>query len=542
MGGRPFLPPTSEIEPTDPPRRRPRALVASLLSALIPGAGQLYAGSRWRGLLLLGLSAAVAALGVMALAKGPDWIVAQLVRPGVLLVLLALNGILLLVRAHAVVDAYRVARRRSPRPLRRERAGERVLYRRERRRSSRLGGGVRVAVVALIVACTAAPHVVAGYYAYSADDVITSVFATDADDSSPALPDDVVLAAPAPVVPAPAVSRSPVDTVPACQRGECRATAQASLRSVETGPARRRSQAQSWRERGRVNVLLLGGDAGYGRTGLRTDTMMVASIDVATGSAAIFGIPRNLIQVPLPSRLARVYGHRFQQILNALYGYAVEHPQQFPGGKDPGATALKEAMAQLLGIPIDYYALVDLRGFVGIVDALGGVDLVATDRVKDEVSPPRPGEPWIPIDVQAGTRYHFDGRTALAYARSRWATSDFNRMRRQRCIVSAVAEEASLAKLLRAFPRIAEELKRNVTTDIPRGMVADLLQAVVRLDSSKSAAISFGPPDYVSGFDADGYPIPDVPKIRRTVRQLTELAPASARAKLRLESVRAGCR
>ncbi|MEZ5099063.1 MAG: LCP family protein [Thermoleophilia bacterium] len=541
MGGRPFLPPTSEIDTSDRPRRRPRALLAGLLSALVPGAGHLYAGSRWRGAALLGLTAAVAAVAAVGLVRGPDWIVAQLVRPGVLLVLLALNGVLLLVRAHAVVDAYRVARRRSPRPLRRERTGERVVYRRERARGSRLGG-LRLAAIGLIVAFTAAPHVIAGYYAYSADDVITSVFAADGDDSSPALPDDVVLAAPTPASPVSAVSRSAIETVAACQRGECRATAQASPAAVETGPARRRSQARSWEERGRVNILLLGGDAGYGRSGLRTDTMMVASIDVQTGSAAIFGIPRNLVQVPLPSRLARVYGHRFQEILNALYAYGVEHPQQFPGGKDPGATALKEAMAQLLGIPIDYYALVDLRGFVGIVDALGGVDLVATDRVQDRVSPPGPGEPWIRIDVQAGKSYHLDGRTALAYARSRWASSDFNRMRRQRCIVSAVAEEASLTKLLRAFPRIAEELKRNVTTDVPRGEVAGLLRAVARLDTSRSAAVSLGPPDYASALDQDGYPIPDVVKIRRVVRQLTELPPAKARARLGLESVHAGCR
>lgn len=51
-------------------------------------------------------------------------------------------------------------------------------------------------------------------------------------------------------------------------------------------------------------------------------------------------------------------GGRFPQILNALYGWAGDHADRFPG-RDPGATALKRVAANLTGLRIDCHALVD---------------------------------------------------------------------------------------------------------------------------------------------------------------------------------------
>lgn len=64
---------------------------------------------------------------------------------------------------------------------------------------------------------------------------------------------------------------------------------------------------------------------------------------------------------------------RFPDILNALYGWASARPDRLPGARDPGATALEQVAANLTGLRVDYYALVDFRGFVEMVDALGGV-------------------------------------------------------------------------------------------------------------------------------------------------------------------------
>jgi LCP family protein required for cell wall assembly len=282
---------------------------------------------------------------------------------------------------------------------------------------------------------------------------------------------------------------------------------------------------------GWLNLLLVGGDAGYGRSGLRTDTMIVVSLQAGTGKAVAFGIPRNMQSVPLPGEAGRIYG-TYDGILNALYGFGRLHPELFPGGRDAGVTALKQTISQLLGIPIHYYALVDLRGFVEMVDALGGVTVKVTDRVEDEVSPPYQGEPWIPIDVHPGDVVEMDGRLALAYARSRWATSDYNRMRRQRCLLDAMAHQVDVVRVLRSFPRIAGAIKKYVSTDIPLGRVPDLVELITNVDSGKSVAESFAPPRYSL--------VPDVEEIRAQVRRMI-LLPASRLAAEGVQSLRTAC-
>ena len=127
--------------------------------------------------------------------------------------------------------------------------------------------------------------------------------------------------------------------------------------------------------------------------------MIVAALQRDTGRAVRFGVPRNLVEVPLPVRRARP---RFPDLLNALYQFGTRAPRALPGRRDPGATALKQTISRLLGIRIDYYAIVDLRGFVHMVDALGGVRIRVKERLVDEVTRPAWGETKPKIDVQPG--------------------------------------------------------------------------------------------------------------------------------------------
>ncbi|MCL1593845.1 MAG: LCP family protein, partial [Actinomycetia bacterium] len=166
----------------------------------------------------------------------------------------------------------------------------------------------------------------------------------------------------------------------------------------------------------RITILLAGGDGGPGRGGMRTDTMMVATIDVVTGRAAIFGFPRNLGHTPLPSRFkdafvdlqrsvnARIAGTEngglapdcdcFPEQLNALYPFTRKWTRTYPNEVDPGMAALRDTLSHVMGIPIDYYALADMAAFVDLVDAIDGVDVYVQQPVKAEVSPPREGDPW----------------------------------------------------------------------------------------------------------------------------------------------------
>jgi anionic cell wall polymer biosynthesis LytR-Cps2A-Psr (LCP) family protein len=113
------------------------------------------------------------------------------------------------------------------------------------------------------------------------------------------------------------------------------------------------------------------------------------------------------------------------------------------------------------------------------------------------------------LDLDAGSQ-HLDGRTALAYVRTRWATSDYDRMQRQRCTIAALASQASLQKLLKAFPKLATTMKKYVRTDIPVKQLPDLLELITSIETSRMVAVSFVPPTYS--------PYADPPEIRSAVR------------------------
>jgi LCP family protein required for cell wall assembly len=445
------------------------------------------------------------ALGGAVLAawlQGPVWVLRLLVRPDVLLALLVANAFVFAFRLHCVLDAYKLAAAtRVPAP-----------------RAAPAGG--RVLAVGLLVGLTALPHVAAGYYDFRSYDLLTSVFAEEEplDPGSLALEP---LTAPVAIPSLPSLG-APVPVVPARVPGSS---------ADPAAPGKGAEEAPWARDRGRLNVLLLGGDAGPGRSGLRTDTMIVVSIDPRTTNAVLFSIPRNLQGVPMPPGAATDL-ETFPGILNALWGYAESRPELYPESETPGPTALKAALGNLLGLEIDYYAAVDLRGFVEVVDALGGVTVDVQRYVYDAgVSSAYAGEAWTAIELAPG-RHELDGRLALAYVRTRWATSDYDRMQRQRCLLGSLADQASLTKLFKAFPKLASTMKSYVQTDVPLGALPDLVALAVSLDTKRMVAVSFVPPRFS--------PYADVDEIRAAVDDALRKDPLLAED-TGLVSLRAGC-
>jgi LCP family protein required for cell wall assembly len=430
--------------------------------------------------MLLVTATLLACVLVVALQEGAT-LFRLAVRPDVLIALLVLDALVLVFRAHCTVDAYRCSRR-------------------ARTLSGRPVGpaGGRAFAVALLVGLVALPHVVLGYYGYRSYEVLTSVFASGE-----------------PVVVRPTGGGSPNPATAA-------------------GPEERTSPWQ----RGRVTFLLVGGDAGPDRDGLRTDTMIAVSVDTRTGRAALLGVPRNLIDVPFPPS-ARTELETYPDILSSLWGYAEANPDLFPGAATPGPTALKETIGSLLGLRIDYFAAVDLRGLVELVDALGGVT-VDVERGVDAaaVSPPIEGEPSLATDLAPG-RHTLDGRHALAFVRTRRASSDYDRMHRQRCVMGALARQASVGTLLRALPQLASTVKRFVLTDIPLKRLPDVVELLQSLDAKRTVGVSFVPPAFAATW-TDGHPVPDVESIRATVARAITRTPRMD-PELGLRTVRTDC-
>lgn len=227
----------------------------------------------------------------------------------------------------------------------------------------------------------------------------------------------------------------------------------------------------------RVNILLLGGDAGPNRYGLRTDSMVVISIDADSGDTAMISIPRNITSIPFPAGtpLYEKFPKGFPDLANAVYPYATGHPELVPGAADPGAVAIKQGIAQLLNMPINYYVLVDMAGFVKVVDAIGGIDINVKKRV------PTVGVAYdkykYPTYHEIGQQ-HLDGHMTLSYARTRVADSDYQRMGRQRCVLGAIAEAATPKAVASGLGELINAFGDSVRTDIPRSDLADMSRLV----------------------------------------------------------------
>jgi LCP family protein required for cell wall assembly len=276
----------------------------------------------------------------------------------------------------------------------------------------------------------------------------------------------------------------------------------------------------------RVNVLLLGGDGGEGREGVRTDTVIVASIDTDTGDTTLLSLPRNLENLPFPeaSPLAEAYpdgfeaGSESESLLNAVYRNGpAQHPGILGPTDDPGADFLKLGVGEALGLNIDYYVLVNLEGFSRLVDALGGIRLNVNYYV------PVGGEPStgaLPDDyIKPGPNQLMDGPTALAFARGRFGLTDYDRMARQRCAIAAIIDAADPVTLLRQYEEIAATTEDIVSTDIPSAALDDFVDLAFIVQDAPVRSVVFDPSVIDPAY-------PDYDLMRRLVQEALSPPPA----------------
>lgn len=262
-----------------------------------------------------------------------------------------------------------------------------------------------------------------------------------------------------------------------------------------------------WADLPRVNVLLLGSDAAEAREGTRTDTMIVLSIDTRTGDSVMFSVPRNLMNVPFPRThpLHKVYPDGFdcgdQCLMNAVWTEAEQqaekHPELYKGDPEPGLTATREVLSTVLGLPIHHTAIVNLQGFEQLVDAMGGVTVTIKEpipiggRTYTDASGHLQLDPTSEVTwLQPGTR-RLTGEEALGYSRSRVTTDDFSRMRRQRCMVAAVVDQADPLSLLQRYPQIIGAVGDNVSTDIPASDLDEWAQLGLRVQRGTMRSLPF---------------------------------------------------
>ncbi len=247
---------------------------------------------------------------------------------------------------------------------------------------------------------------------------------------------------------------------------------------------------------GRYNVLLLGGDAGKDRVGLRPDSMTVASVDADTGRTVLVSLPRNLEDVPFPESSPLHAGFPdgytcpdHSCMLNAVYTYASEHPELYPGVRNPGAQATVEAIEGATGLQVNYWVLIDLKGFEDLVDAVGGITMDVYRRV-----PIGGGTSKIYGYVEAGKNRHLDGREALWFARSRSDSSDYDRMVRQKCVMNAMLDQMDPATVLTNFNQIASAGQEVVATSVPTSELGTMMDLALKAKKLPTSSLAVVPP------------------------------------------------
>lgn len=305
--------------------------------------------------------------------------------------------------------------------------------------------GVSAAVVSLLCLAVVLPTVVASRYAFIQRDLITTVFA-----------------------PGKVSATTPDNATP----------------------------ADPWAGQPRVNVLLLGGDGGEGRDGVRTDTVILASIDTGTGDTVLFSLPRNLENLPFPpGPLREVYPDGFQvsvgePLLNAVYRTVpAEHPDILGPTDDLGADALKLGVGEALGLDVDYFVLVNLDGFKQLTDALGGVVVNINS--------------WVPIGgvdslrqppddyLEPGPNQQLNGFQTLWFARGRYGSSDYDRMDRQRCVINAVIDQADPVTVLSRYQDLADTTKDILETDIPQDLLSAFVDLSLQIKDARTTSVVF---------------------------------------------------
>jgi LCP family protein required for cell wall assembly len=478
-----------------PQEARPRArspFVAAFLSLIFPGLGHLYAGAPQRALLFAAPPILLLALigGIVIRLDQFELLGAFLGMVGAIFVF---NIVALIYRLIAIIDAYRVTEYLNAYAA----SGDGRLGRARLPRNP-----LSIAGLAAVVLVMAGAHVVVARYDLLAQDALGScIFVNEGSD----------------VGCEPEASPTPADSGPVDETIEPTDTATPEPTLIGTPvPA---VEVPPWDGRERLNILLIGSDEQRG--GHNTDTLITVSVDPVTKQVAMFSLPRDTVDVPVPPGPAqRVWGRDYGQKINSFWAQNRRRSDLWPGNdRTRGYTALKSILGELYDLKIRYFVEVNFNGFKKVVDAVGGVTINVQVPVSDDAFPGIKGRSqrlYIPSGLQ-----HMDGEQALRYARSRHTSTDFDRSARQQRVLLSLRQQADPQTLIPKLPALVAALKSAVRTDIPVDQLDELLGLASGVDTANIRSYVFAPPLYSRDTcqDARGcVVIPNVKRIKQAVK------------------------
>jgi LCP family protein required for cell wall assembly len=502
--------------------RNPSPLVAAALSLIFPGLGQVYAGAPRRGLIwALPTLALIVIAAIVIVGKVP---LTNLLTAEATLAVIGLEFAFLFYHLAAMLDAYGIAQR-------------------ERRSAGYAVAGAATAGLIALLILAVLFHGYPLYVSVIGNNALAALFP----DRPGVVPSASFSEEPIESIP---VTDSPAPTSPGAEPTPTQSGGSTATpgQATPTPPPASFPPLDTGAIGDRLDLLLVGTDAGPDRPGGRTDTMILLSVDVATGKAAMFGFPRNMTSVPIedPSgnlQFNRLWADPFppgngdpgQSLITNMWQFAWDHPDKFftptdacqqndPNLNDCLANArayraLSGAIQNLAGEPLDGVISVNLTAFRELVDAVGGVWMDIPEPIYDDAYPVGEGDTESPkiINIPAGCHW-FNGVYALAYARSRHQDSDYQRMRRQQSVLTAVRKQFDPISMLGRLDELLGVASNNLWTTIPRDQIPVMAQIAQRVNADRIYNVRITP--------GQGYPTnltsDEIKSIRSRVQHIFE--------------------
>ena len=239
----------------------------------------------------------------------------------------------------------------------------------------------------------------------------------------------------------------------------------------------------------RITVFLGGVDQYSTRSEHLYDSLMVVSVDTKAKTIAMVSVPRDSSGYPL------YFGGTGHIKINSIPTYVKNGWLNSPD--DPLTTLVKE-ISYLVGVPINYYGVMDLGGFMKIIDLVGGVDVNNDSAINDPTYDWMDGSPY-GFALSAGT-HHLNGRNALAYVRSRHGrgNSDYARAARQQEVLASVAHKMATPAMVAKLPSLMDAAGSSVTTNFPASQVPDMVEFAQSVPAANYSNYVLGPPYSVS--------------------------------------------
>lgn len=245
------------------------------------------------------------------------------------------------------------------------------------------------------------------------------------------------------------------------------------------------SLAYKLKHKQKINLLFLGYGGAENDAPYLTDSIMIVTIDPASGRVAETSVPRDLwVKMPVNPALGTTWSEK----INAAYEIGAQpgtvfNPAATFTGRDGGGHASEAAVSKVTGIKFDRYFGVDFKAFRDVVDALGGIS-IHMDGPLDDCHYPDYHNGYmnhgVPVGFACppGSGIHFragdytvNGEQALEISRSRDAieeaqATDFGRARRQQMIISSIRRQATGFSVLTKGPQLLSALEKNFRTDV----------------------------------------------------------------------------